>query len=158
LLHRLGDDVHERAVLERGGEVRAIFYRLPSSHRLSLTPLSPEQAGPLAVHLADLGHPLSGVTADHDTATVFAEAWQRHTGAVPVPSWRGRLYRLGTLTPPEPLLLVIGDKRHVLGILGGAVRVDHGDRHVLGVMDGRGLVLSPTTMRPSTRRESSVRT
>jgi RimJ/RimL family protein N-acetyltransferase len=88
--------------LERGVEVRAIFYRLPS-RRLSLTSLSPEQAGSLAVHLADLDRPLSGVTADHDTATAFAEAWQRHTGAAPVPSWRGRLYRLGTLTPPEPL-------------------------------------------------------
>ncbi|GAA3515293.1 RimJ/RimL family protein N-acetyltransferase [Streptosporangium album] len=88
--------------LERAGEVRSIFYRLPS-RRLSLTPLTPEQADTLAAHLADLGHPLSGVTADHDTATAFAEAWQQHTDAAPVPSWRGRLYRLGTLTPPEPL-------------------------------------------------------
>jgi RimJ/RimL family protein N-acetyltransferase len=89
--------------LERGGEVRAIFYRRPS-RRLSLTLLSPEQADTLAAHLAGLGHPLSGVTADHDTATAFAETWQRHTGAAPAPSsWRARLYRLGTLTPPEPV-------------------------------------------------------
>ncbi|QHC23178.1 GNAT family N-acetyltransferase [Streptomyces sp. GS7] len=87
--------------LESGDEVRAIFYR-PPSHRLTLTPLSPEQAGSLAAHLADLGHPVSGVTADHDTATAFVETWQRHTGAASVPSWRGRLYRLGTLTPPKP--------------------------------------------------------
>lgn len=88
--------------LEREGEVRAVFYRLPS-HRLSLTPLAPEQADTLAAHLADRGHALSGVTADHDTATAFAGTWQRHTGAAPALSKRIRLYRLGTLTPPEPL-------------------------------------------------------
>ncbi|MBB5958898.1 putative GNAT family acetyltransferase [Saccharothrix tamanrassetensis] len=88
--------------LEQGGEVRAIFYRRPT-HRLSLTAVPPEQADALAAHLADLGHPLAGVTADHDTATAFAEAWQRHTGAVPVDSLRVRLYRLGTLTPPQPV-------------------------------------------------------
>jgi RimJ/RimL family protein N-acetyltransferase len=87
--------------LESEGEVRAILYRRPS-HRLTLTPLSLEHADTLAAHLADLGHSLSGVTADHDTATAFAEAWQRHTGAAPVPSSRVRLYRLGTLTPPQP--------------------------------------------------------
>ncbi|GHJ34454.1 GNAT family N-acetyltransferase [Streptomyces sp. TS71-3] len=86
--------------LESGGEVCAIFYR-PPSRRLNLTLLTSEQADTLAAHLADLGHSFSGVTADHDTATAFAEAWRRHSGAVPVPDWRGRLYRLGTLTPPR---------------------------------------------------------
>ncbi|MFF2806379.1 GNAT family N-acetyltransferase [Streptomyces sp. NPDC058000] len=88
--------------LESGGEVRAVYY-CPPSHRLTLTPLPPEHADHLAAHLADLGHPLSGVTADHDTATAFAETWQRHTGAAPVSTWRARLYRLGALTPPAPL-------------------------------------------------------
>ncbi|WP_411139636.1 GNAT family N-acetyltransferase [Streptomyces sp. x-80] len=101
--------------LERVGEVHAIFYRLPS-HRLTLTSLSPEQADTLAAHLAGLGHPLSSALADHDTATAFAEAWQRHTGAAPVPSWRGRLYRLGTLTPPTPCPegrgRIVGEKDH----------------------------------------------
>lgn len=87
--------------LESGGEVRAIFYRVPS-HRLTLTALSPEQADTLAAHLVDLGHPLSGVLSDHDTATAFAEAWQRHTGVAPVRDWGARLHRLGTLTPQEP--------------------------------------------------------
>ncbi|MFG2126045.1 GNAT family N-acetyltransferase [Streptomyces sp. NPDC048710] len=87
--------------LEHSGEVRAIFYRL-ATRRLTLTPLSPEQADTLAAHLADLGHSFSGVTADHDTAAAFAEAWHRRTGTAPVRDWRGRLYRLGTLTPPEP--------------------------------------------------------
>jgi len=87
--------------LEHDGEVHAVFVRL-ASRRLTLTPLPAEQAGTLAAHLAGLGHHLTGVTADHDTATAFARAWQRRTGAKQAPSWRGRLHRLGTLTPPEP--------------------------------------------------------
>ncbi|MFE2431256.1 GNAT family N-acetyltransferase [Streptomyces sp. NPDC059373] len=101
--------------LESGGEVCAIFYRTPRG-RLTLTTLSPEQAATLAAHLASLGHPFSGVTADHDTATAFAEAWQRHMGAAPVRDWRGRLYRLGTLTPPEPVPAgrgrLVGERDH----------------------------------------------
>lgn len=87
--------------LESGGEVRAIFYRTPRG-RLTLTSLSAEQAGTLAGHLAALGHSHSSVIADHDTATAFAETWQQHTGAATVPFWGTHLYRLGTLTPPEP--------------------------------------------------------
>jgi RimJ/RimL family protein N-acetyltransferase len=89
--------------LERGSEVRATFYRTPPG-LLSLTPVTREQAEMLAARLASLGHPLPGVSGDHDTATAFAEAWQRHTGAAPtLRERRLRLYRLGTLTPPEPL-------------------------------------------------------
>ncbi|MBC2901066.1 GNAT family N-acetyltransferase [Streptomyces cupreus] len=88
-------------LLERAGEVRATFFRTPP-RRLNLTPLTPEEADTLAAHLAGLGRPLPGVSADHDTATAFAEAWQRHTGATPTLYERQRLYRLGTLTPPEP--------------------------------------------------------
>ncbi|MFE2992936.1 GNAT family N-acetyltransferase [Streptomyces sp. NPDC059262] len=84
-----------------GGEVRAIFY-LTSRGRLVLTPLSAEQTDTLAAHLAGLGHSPSNVIADHDTAGAFAESWQRRTGAAPVPFWRTHLYRLGTLTPPQP--------------------------------------------------------
>ncbi|MCX4763346.1 GNAT family N-acetyltransferase [Streptomyces sp. NBC_01275] len=88
--------------LEPGGEVGAVFYRLPS-RGLSVTPLTPGQADTLAAHLAGLGHSLPYVSAAHDTATAFAEAWQRRTGATPTLSKRIRLYRLGTLIPPEPL-------------------------------------------------------
>jgi RimJ/RimL family protein N-acetyltransferase len=88
--------------LERGEEVRAAFYRRPS-RVLSLTPISPEEADTLAAHLAGLGVSLSGVSAEHETATAFAEAWRRRTGAAPLPRKRLHLYRLGTLTPPEPL-------------------------------------------------------
>ncbi|MFE0508679.1 GNAT family N-acetyltransferase [Streptomyces sp. NPDC058964] len=88
--------------LERAGKVRATFHRLPA-RGLCLTPLTPEQADTLAAHLVALGHSLPYVSADHDTATAFAEAWRRHTGATPALRVRLRLYRLGTLTPPEPL-------------------------------------------------------
>ncbi|MGN9762500.1 GNAT family N-acetyltransferase [Streptomyces sp. SD31] len=93
--------------LKSGGEVRAVLYRTGLGH-LSLTPLSAEQAGALAAHLAGLGHSPSGVIADHDSATAFAETWQRHTGAAPVPFWRTHLYRLGTLSPPEPFAAGLG--------------------------------------------------
>ncbi|WP_324783536.1 GNAT family N-acetyltransferase [Streptomyces sp. H51] len=89
--------------LERAGEVHGTFYRLPPG-RLGLSPLSPGQADSLAARLAALGQPPAGVSADHDTATAFAEAWQRRTGATPrLRDTRVRLYRLGTLTPPAPM-------------------------------------------------------
>ncbi|PTM99284.1 GNAT family N-acetyltransferase [Streptomyces sp. VMFN-G11Ma] len=88
--------------LEREGDVHAALFRTPP-RRLVLTPLTTEEAGSLAEHMASLGGPLPGVTADHGTATVFAEAWQRHTGATPMLHERQRLYRLDALTPPEPL-------------------------------------------------------
>ncbi|MFE9802994.1 GNAT family N-acetyltransferase [Streptomyces goshikiensis] len=88
--------------LERAGAVRAAFFRTPP-RRLYLTPLTPEEASTLAARLAGLGHRLPGVSADHDTAAAFAEAWQRHTGATPTLHEQERLYRLGTLTPPQPL-------------------------------------------------------
>lgn len=90
-------------VLERAGEVQATFHRLVP-RALTPTALTPEQADTLAARLAALGHSLPSVSADHDTATAFAEAWQRHTGATPrLRDTRLRLYRLGTLTPPDPM-------------------------------------------------------
>ncbi|MGW2083085.1 GNAT family N-acetyltransferase [Streptomyces sp. NPDC001939] len=96
-----GADIPIFGLLERAGEVLAAFFRTPP-RRLALTPLTLEEADSLAARLADLGHPLPGVNADHDTATSFAGAWQRHTGMVPTLHERERLYRLDTLTPPEP--------------------------------------------------------
>ncbi|MFD5257679.1 GNAT family N-acetyltransferase [Streptomyces bobili] len=87
--------------LESQGEVRAIFYLTPRG-RLGLTPLSVAQTDTLAAYLAGLGHSPANVIADHDTAGAFAESWQRCTGAAPELFWRTHLYRLGTLTPPEP--------------------------------------------------------
>ncbi|MFI1483282.1 GNAT family N-acetyltransferase [Streptomyces sp. NPDC020747] len=101
--HSFGTEAPVFGVLERAGEVGATFYRLPP-RALGLSPLTPEQADSLAVRLAALGHSPSRVSADHSTATAFAEAWQRHTGATPrLHDTQVRLYGLGTLTPPEPL-------------------------------------------------------
>ncbi|BFO22885.1 hypothetical protein SHKM778_92730 [Streptomyces sp. KM77-8] len=89
-------------VLESAGEARAMFYRLPP-RGVSFTPLTAGQADSLAARLAGVLPELPAVSADHDSAAVFAEAWGRHTGATPkVRDPRLRLYRLGTLTPPEP--------------------------------------------------------
>jgi predicted GNAT family acetyltransferase len=88
--------------LERAGQVCATFVRTPP-RRVNLTPLTSEQADSLAAYLAGLGHTLPGASADRDTAAAFAQAWQRRTGATPALHARLRLYRLGTLTPPDPL-------------------------------------------------------
>ncbi|WP_393060279.1 GNAT family N-acetyltransferase [Streptomyces sp. LN549] len=96
-----GRDAAVLGRLESGGELRAILYLTPRG-RLGLTPLSAEQAGTLAAHLAGLGHAPSHVIADQDTARAFAESWQRHAGAASALFWRTHLYRLGTLTPPQP--------------------------------------------------------
>lgn len=99
--HAYGSGTPVLGILERAGEVRATFFRTPPRH-LSLTPLTPAECDTLASRLAALGDPLPGVSGDRDTAASFAEAWQRHTGATPALQERQRLYRLGTLTVPEP--------------------------------------------------------
>ncbi|MFH8492021.1 GNAT family N-acetyltransferase [Streptomyces longisporoflavus] len=102
--------------LELGGEICATFYQRTPSDPLSLTSTTREQADLLAARLADLGCPVPGVSADHRTATAFAEAWQRRAGADPTLSQRNRPYRLGTITPPEPLpeghSRAVGDQDH----------------------------------------------
>ncbi|MFE9454033.1 GNAT family N-acetyltransferase [Streptomyces sp. NPDC006739] len=98
-----GTDAPVFGVLEQAGEVRGTFFRLPP-RGIGLSPLTPAQADSLAARLAALGHSLPRVSADHGTATAFAEAWQRHTGATSkLGDIRLRLYRLGTLTLPEPM-------------------------------------------------------
>jgi RimJ/RimL family protein N-acetyltransferase len=60
---------------------------------------APAEAVPeLAALLAD--RPLPGVNASAADGEVFAEAWQRLTGAAHTVNRRTRLFRLGTLTPP----------------------------------------------------------
>ena len=88
--------------LERDGEVHAGCYQRTPTGYLSLTSMVPDQADALAARLADLGHPVPGVSADHLASTAFAESWQRRTGAEPVVTTRLHLYRLGTLTPQDP--------------------------------------------------------
>jgi predicted GNAT family acetyltransferase len=83
------------------GTVRGACFRTPP-HRLYLTPLDAGQADALAAQLAATGRALPGVSADAATAARFAEAWQRHTAAAAVLHERQRLYRLATLTVPQP--------------------------------------------------------
>ncbi|MEV8595164.1 GNAT family N-acetyltransferase [Streptomyces sp. NPDC052012] len=97
-----GDDEPEFGVCGRDGETRAAFFRTPP-HRLNLTPLTAADAGTLAGRLAELGQRLPGVQGDRDTAAVFADAWHRRTGAAVRLHQRQRLYRLGTLTVPQPV-------------------------------------------------------
>ncbi|MEV0120806.1 GNAT family N-acetyltransferase [Streptomyces sp. NPDC050703] len=89
------------------GTVRGAFVRTPP-HRVLLGPLdalgpeAPEAALALAGQLAEAGPGLPGVAADHATAEIFARAWEKRTGTGASVVVRQRLYRLGTLTPPEP--------------------------------------------------------
>ncbi|WP_406170575.1 GNAT family N-acetyltransferase [Streptomyces sp. NBC_00996] len=99
--HGFGEEAPVFGFLEREGSVRAAFFRTPP-YPLSVTPLSEEDADALAARLADAGHSPPGVFADHAGATAFAEAWQRRAGATAILRRRERLYRLETLTPPQP--------------------------------------------------------
>ncbi|MDH6628986.1 putative GNAT family acetyltransferase [Streptomyces sp. LBL] len=96
-----GDEQPVYGTLERDGTVHAVYLQTPP-HRLNLTPLTPEEADSLAAHLAGLGVPVPGAGADRETVESFAAAWQARTGATPTLHQRQRLYRLGTLTVPEP--------------------------------------------------------
>lgn len=72
-------------------------------HLLALSPLPDEAAADeLAEALADAGLEPAGVGAESTTAATFAAAWQRRTKATAAVSYPQRLYRLGTLTPPDP--------------------------------------------------------
>src|ERR1700754_556207 len=100
------DDWHLTEDLDRllvgGGD---FLHSRPALHTLPPTvteTLRTRGVDPPAVRLTGLGRCLPGVSADHDTATAFADAWQRYTGPTPTLHQR-QLYRLGTLTPPRPL-------------------------------------------------------
>ncbi|WP_328748222.1 GNAT family N-acetyltransferase [Streptomyces sp. NBC_00285] len=99
-LQAYGSQAPYFGLLEEGGEVTGAYFRTPP-YRLYLTPLNDAQADSLARHLS--GRPLPGVSAEAGTAAVLAGAWERHTGVTAVPHQRLRLYRLDTLTEPEPV-------------------------------------------------------
>jgi predicted GNAT family acetyltransferase len=92
---------HFAWLTDRDGTVRATALRTPP-YELNLTPTTPEAADALAARLAGVGHALPGVNGPADTAADFAAAWERRTGATAQLTTNQRLYRLGTLTPPEP--------------------------------------------------------
>jgi RimJ/RimL family protein N-acetyltransferase len=93
---------HFAWLADLSGTVRATAVRTPP-HGLSLTAAASEALGALAERLADEGHALPGVFGPADTAAEFAAAWERRTGDVAQLAMNQRLYRLGTLTPPEPM-------------------------------------------------------
>lgn len=84
------------------GSVEGAFLCTPPYPPL-LSPLPGEAARALARTLAEDGEQqITGVNAGRETAETFATAWTGLTGAVSGVEQNHRLYRLGTLTPPDP--------------------------------------------------------
>ncbi|MEV7687131.1 GNAT family N-acetyltransferase [Streptomyces bungoensis] len=101
-LHVYGDGAPLFGTLgDAAGGVRAVLFHTPPQ-ALNLTPLTAGDAGALADRLAGLGHPVTHVSAERDTAEAFADAWRRRTGATAVLDERQRLHRLAELAVPEP--------------------------------------------------------
>ncbi|MEU6766872.1 GNAT family N-acetyltransferase [Streptomyces sp. NPDC046853] len=98
-----GDGVPHFGIRAAGdGVVEGAFVWTPP-HRLALSPLADKTAADdLAALLFDAGEKLTGVGTERETSEAFARAWQRHTGASAEVAFHDRLYRLGTLTPPDP--------------------------------------------------------
>lgn len=69
---------------------------------LLIAELPESAAESLADTLAAAGHPLKSVNARDRDAEVFTDAWTARTGSLVREVERQRLYRLGTLTPPDP--------------------------------------------------------
>jgi GNAT superfamily N-acetyltransferase len=84
------------------GTVEGAFVHTPP-HPPVLTPVPAPAAAALAETLADQGRTVGGVTADDATADAFASAWCARSGEERRLRFRQRLYRLGELTPPDPL-------------------------------------------------------
>ncbi|MFC4463438.1 GNAT family N-acetyltransferase [Streptomyces xiangluensis] len=93
---------HFAWLADRNGAVRATALRTPP-YDLNLTATTPELADALAARLSEAGHALPGVHGPADTAAGFAAAWERRTGATAQLTTNQRLYRLGTLTSPDPV-------------------------------------------------------
>ncbi|GHI06937.1 acetyltransferase [Streptomyces cellostaticus] len=102
-LHLYSDQAPLFGTLEdESGTVRATLLHTPP-FPVHPTPLGPQEAEGLAARLADLGRPVTGVTAERDTAASFAAAWQRRTGTAGRIHKRQRLYRLAELSVPQPV-------------------------------------------------------
>ncbi|MFF2654019.1 GNAT family N-acetyltransferase [Streptomyces sp. NPDC058045] len=94
-------------ILTADGQVHGTMVRTPPRGALvSVTPPPGAPPGPFltaaAESLAETHPELPGLTAPDETATVFAGAWQRRTGAVPRPQTHERLYALADLAMPRP--------------------------------------------------------
>ncbi|NUP41448.1 MAG: GNAT family N-acetyltransferase [Streptomyces sp.] len=97
-----GSEAPYFGVLESAGTIRAAYFRTPP-YPLNVTPLTPEEADSLAAHLAGLDRPVPGVNGERATIDALARSWEEHTGATVTLRQRQRLYRLGTLTVPQPV-------------------------------------------------------
>ncbi|MGW2718255.1 GNAT family N-acetyltransferase [Streptomyces sp. NPDC001492] len=89
-------------VLESEGAVRAAYFRTPP-YPLNVTPLTAEEADSLAAHLAGLGRAVPGVLGERSTVDALARSWEGRTGVTATLRQRQRLYRLDTLTVPQPI-------------------------------------------------------
>ncbi|MGI5139914.1 MULTISPECIES: GNAT family N-acetyltransferase [unclassified Streptomyces] len=83
------------------GTVRATVMRTPP-FQLQLTALPDRAADALAVRLVQDGRAVPSVFGPAEATAEFAAAWERRTRATARLMMSQRLYRLGTLTPPEP--------------------------------------------------------
>ncbi|MCA2213017.1 GNAT family N-acetyltransferase [Jidongwangia harbinensis] len=81
------------------GEVQGAFLQTPP-HPLLLTSAPPDAVPALAGALVD--RPLPGVNARSADAETFAATWRQRTGGTARTGRRTRLYRLATLTVPDP--------------------------------------------------------
>ncbi|MEU9335349.1 GNAT family N-acetyltransferase [Streptomyces sp. NPDC048290] len=97
-----GDQGAELGWLEVGGDVRGVYYRLSPDRGVTLTPLGGEDVESLVGHLAGRGPALPSVVAERRTGEAFVAAWRRRTGDSASLRVELGLYRLGTLTPPDP--------------------------------------------------------
>lgn len=86
---------------EPGGPVRAALFRTPPQP-LNTTAVTAGEADALAARLLGLGHTVTGVVAERETAAAFTAAWERRTGDRGTLGRRQRLYRLEDLAVPEP--------------------------------------------------------
>jgi predicted GNAT family acetyltransferase len=86
---------------EPDGAVTAAFLHTPP-FPVVLTAMTDDHAAALAAELAARGRRPAGVNAAPEPATVFAAAWQDHTGQPARTGMRMRLYALGQLLPLSP--------------------------------------------------------
>jgi RimJ/RimL family protein N-acetyltransferase len=81
--------------------VAGAFMHAPG-HPVVLTAMSRDAASALAAGLVAAGRRVPGVNAEPQAAEAFAAAWRRRTGKSAAVHLRTRLFRLGTLSPPDP--------------------------------------------------------
>ncbi|MGW1838323.1 GNAT family N-acetyltransferase [Streptomyces sp. NPDC002067] len=96
-----GDDPPRYGWWREGTETGAAFLWTPPRPVL-LSAMTERAASALAGALTARGWHVPGVAGDPAAADAFAATWLRHHGGAAHTGERNRLYRLGTLTPPDP--------------------------------------------------------